>query len=200
MKEFIEKLIGRLEEKPVPSIGVGKDYIINGNAIPKKRVVEIVNELAEEYSKDKDWETTRRFLDEKYFSKIRELSEKYNHPCEDIPIDFVWVFGLIEKIEGQLAEEYKHCTLCYLQSPCEYQNENAMLQNELLADKNGWIPCIDKYPEDNRTVLTVDSEGNMEVLDYDTKWGNCFCKYDGAMKVFNIIAWQPLPEPYKTEG
>lgn len=49
MKEFIDKLIERLEEEPVPSISMGKDYLISGNAIPKERVVEIVNELAEEY-------------------------------------------------------------------------------------------------------------------------------------------------------
>lgn len=29
------------------------------------------------------------------------------------------------KIVNQLAEEYKHCALCYLGSPCEYQNAEA---------------------------------------------------------------------------
>lgn len=28
-------------------------------------------------------------------------------------------------IVNQLAEEYKHCALCYLGSPCEYQNAEA---------------------------------------------------------------------------
>ena len=176
MKEFIEKLIGRLEEKPVPSIGVGKDYIINGNAIPKKRVVEIVNELAEEYSKDKDWETTRRFLDEKYFSKIRELSEKYNHPCEDIPIDFVWVFGLIEKIEGQLAEEYN----------------------------NGWIPCETgcKMPnEATRVWLSFTTPFASFVksawyINGHFEWDNCRRVKETPM------AWKPyvVPAPYQPKG
>ena len=49
MKEFIDKLIERLEEEPVGNIMAGKDYLISGNAIPKERLVEIVNQLAEEY-------------------------------------------------------------------------------------------------------------------------------------------------------
>lgn len=49
MKEFIDKLIRRFEEEPAENIMAGKDYLISGNAIPKERAIEIVNELAEEY-------------------------------------------------------------------------------------------------------------------------------------------------------
>ena len=49
MKEFIDNLISRLEKEPTATIQAGIDYIIQGNAIPKKRVIEIVNQLAEQY-------------------------------------------------------------------------------------------------------------------------------------------------------
>ena len=58
---------------------------------------------------DVDWQETRRFLEEKYFSKIRELSKKYDYPCENIAIDFNWVFGLIEKIENQPKTDWIPC-------------------------------------------------------------------------------------------
>ena len=62
---------------------------------------------------------------------------------------------------------------------------------------NGWIPCEVEYPKENTTVLTIDSEGNMEVLDYDINWKNSFSKYGGNLRVFNVEAWQPLPAPYQ---
>ncbi len=111
MKEFIEKLIGRLEELYNSNDKMKKkayekqdwenfELFTHGNEGVKESI-EIVNQLAEEYSKDQNWQTTRNYLDVKYFSKIRELSAKYNHPCENVPINFDWVFGLIEKIENQ---------------------------------------------------------------------------------------------------
>lgn len=108
MKQFKEKLIARLEEQAEEHKKYWQEFDDEdsfGGMNATLKAIEIVNELAEEYSKDIDWKTTRRYLDEKYFSKIRELSTKYNHPCEDIPINFDWVFELIEKIEVQLAEE-----------------------------------------------------------------------------------------------
>ena len=126
----------------------------------------------------------------------------------------------IEKLIGRL-EEYKyshlvehdkerleHCTENERAEHCEgidcfwcVWDKSISIVNQLAEEHKGsWIPCSEKYPKDNQTVLTIDSEGNMEVLDYDTNWENSFCKYGGTVKVFNITAWQPLPEPYNTEG
>ena len=49
MKEFIDNLIGRLEKEPTYSVAAGEDYIIHGNALPKRRAIEIVKQFAEEY-------------------------------------------------------------------------------------------------------------------------------------------------------
>jgi len=49
MKQFIDNLISRLEEEPTYNVAAGEDYIIQGNALPKSRVIEIVKQFAEEY-------------------------------------------------------------------------------------------------------------------------------------------------------
>lgn len=157
MKEFIEKLIGRLEEIPVgicgecPNIlkcneiedsGMGKNVDLCGATI-KQLAIEIVNQLAEEYN-------------------------------------------------------------------------------------NGWIPCSEKLPEDGQKVLVYREDGHcsgmsvarfkrgktkeeLESMEcmcvrFADQWGNNLKPYawdgDGPM-MWNgqdIIAWQPLPAPYKEEG
>ena len=107
MKEFIEKLITRLKEWSFETEIVipgsdGYDDTATRQIICTKNAIEIVNQLSEETEKDPNWQTTRKYLDVKYFSKIRELSAKYNYPCENVPINFDWFFGLIDKIETQL--------------------------------------------------------------------------------------------------
>ena len=114
----------------------------------------------------------------------------------------------------QLAEEYKQCTLCYLGSPCEYQNENAMLPNELLADENGWIPVSDKLPEKAGKYLVTISEGgsvHTTVRRFNPKPKHpqqnepIFTKhlpfYSGWERATRgVVAWKELPEPFKPKG
>ena len=49
----------------------------------------------------------------------------------------------VEIIE-QFAAEYKGCTLCYLQTPCEYQNKDCKVPDGEI--NNGWIPCTKEMP------------------------------------------------------
>ena len=57
---------------------------------------------------------------------------------------------------------------------------------------NGWIPCIEKYPEECERVIVWDTLNNRIAIAYFS------CPHweadDGRI---NVIAWQPLPEPYK---
>ena len=80
---------------------------------------------------------------------------------------------------------------------------------------NGWIPISSgKRPKDNQFILfTVKLErgGNLETF-YDTKYGfyefydeglGRFVISDGSVNTIpfgEVIAWQPLPEPYKPKG
>lgn len=63
-----------------------------------------------------------------------------------------------------------------------------------------WINFDEVKPKDGEYVLSVTSEGVMEVMYFDKDWQNCLCQYDGYVKVFNITHWMPLPEPPKEMG
>ena len=84
MKEFVEKLIGRLEE-----LGwVFADYYPDGTAINRKRkksvayddVISIANQLAEEY-KDKDCSqcSRRSWYQKGYADAEKKFAEEYNN-------------------------------------------------------------------------------------------------------------------------
>lgn len=58
-----------------------------------------------------------------------------------------------------------------------------------------WINFDEVKPADGQWVLSIDSEGEMETMYYDKNWKHCLCKFDGALKTFNITHWVPLPNP-----
>ena len=107
MKEFIDKLIERLEEEPVLSINMGKDYLISGNAIPKERVLEIVIELAEEYKVSEmqtGWIPCSERLPEEAACYLVAWMDERNRPIpfyEIVEFDSVdWCEGYIPQAEG----------------------------------------------------------------------------------------------------
>lgn len=60
---------------------------------------------------------------------------------------------------------------------------------------NGWIPCNERLPEDDHSVLICGESGYIDSGWYkDGRWWTGFSFAD-IMK--DIIAWQPLPEPYR---
>ena len=73
-----------------------------------------------------------------------------------------------------------------------------IVKQEAEKYNNGWIPCGDRLPEEY-TVLCCDKYGEMiighpyfdEVSDT-----NYSAESDNEM-MYNCVAWQPLPEPYK---
>lgn len=57
----------------------------------------------------------------------------------------------------------------------------------------GWIPVEEQLPDDGKTVLCTDGD-YVYLVEYDADWDAPFGDVDG------IIAWQPLPEPYRPEN
>lgn len=59
-----------------------------------------------------------------------------------------------------------------------------------------WIPCSEKMPEDNTDVIVCFYSGTVTEMRY---LGNGIFQgiYEHTTKV--IVAWMPLPEPYKGE-
>lgn len=68
----------------------------------------------------------------------------------------------------------------------------------------GWIPVKERLPEVQEDLedddcpefnVMIDSLGIVSTLRYspDGSW------FDGSGEVYEVIAWQPLPEPYRKE-
>lgn len=57
-----------------------------------------------------------------------------------------------------------------------------------------WIPCSERLPEDNTDVIVCFYSGTVTEMRY---WGNGIFQgiYEHTTKV--IVAWMPLPKPYK---
>lgn len=70
-----------------------------------------------------------------------------------------------------------------------------------------WIPCSERLPEENGqyliTVKYVHVDGYDDIYAEHGEWTDgkwdMFC-FGHCGKVENIIAWMPLPEPYREEG
>ena len=64
-------------------------------------------------------------------------------------------------------------------------------------DTEGWVPVEERLPEGNKTVLVCQRGGAIDVAWHDGyRWKTGFSHADWLS---NVIAWRPLPEPYKPE-
>ena len=84
----------------------------------------------------------------------------------------------------------------------ECQKEHRQLADWLeelktLREKSKWIPCSERLPENAMNVIAQFSSGTPTELRYA---GNGIFEgiYEYSTKV--IIAWMPLPEPYKEDN
>ena len=78
-----------------------------------------------------------------------------------------------------------------------------IVKQEAEKYNNGWIPCSERLPEDGETYLVTNAESFGQCHTYKG-W------YDGKHKIWhmeenferkmNVVAWQPLPQPYQPKG
>ena len=65
---------------------------------------------------------------------------------------------------------------------------------------NGWITCSEMLPEDDSIcIVTVEYPNNKIMVDYGWFDRKRVCWFVGMQEFItsNILAWQPLPEPFK---
>ena len=65
---------------------------------------------------------------------------------------------------------------------------------------DGWIPVEERLPEEAGTYIVNALNGERDIVTF-AKWQNRYKRFDmtGARAYWRIIAWRPLPEPYRPE-
>lgn len=176
MKEFINKLIGRLEELRKEYYEDYNTYKIErdlGNVDGLKHAISIVNELAEEF----DGEELRK--SQKIYNYIKQEINPYGKPFDGTVYEFgLKVMKYIENLHTEeLAEEYI---------------------NTSTDTSSGWIPCSERLPKEKGEYLVTLIAGQVTSAIYDlneNKWVDAMEEYFE----YPCIAWQPLPQPYKPQ-
>jgi hypothetical protein len=76
------------------------------------------------------------------------------------------------------------------------------LQEAIEQDEkeNGWIPVSERFPESSGTYQVTCMDGRIYRSTY-AKFQNKLKRWEltGARSYWKVIAWMPLPEPYKED-
>ena len=62
---------------------------------------------------------------------------------------------------------------------------------------DGWVPVEERLPEEYETVMAVDEYNYNFIAVYNQRYG--FKTNDICGDADKVIAWRPMPEPYKPE-
>ena len=113
------------------------------------------------------------------------------------------VYKLINPNKEDIAEfnAYKKCIEIINELAVEYINTSTDTSTDT---SSGWIACSERLPDiegntsDTVLVCTIDGFRHMAFWCADGKWRYCESgMIKNSMEWTVIIAWQPLPKPYK---
>ena len=116
---------------------------------------------------------------------LEEIEERVNM-VKNIPVneDDDFLDGEECYEAGRIQGRYEELVWC--------RNIIRSHMDEVLDTNDGWIPVGERLPEDGKEVLCTDGK-YIYLVEYDADLDAAFGEADG------IIAWQPLPKPYKEE-
>ena len=139
---------------------------------------------------------------EMFEEKLKKSEERYNRYLDDSNLPCMFDKSDIEEkrvdtikemleIVQEVAEEYNGGWIAIKTRPMT--EEEKEFYSEYLFEGNGLIyEC--PLPEDGQEVLITSKFGSVDKTTFYTDCGNYFENYEDYDEV---IAWQPLPEPYK---
>ena len=117
---------------------------------------------------------------------------------------------VFEKIIEKLEEIKEKCLSRDDLIGCtDFKKAVEIVKQEAEKYNNGWIPCSEQLPKESdkyndelypMCLVTIESgETCLGVFRYDVnKWyTKMFCGENNYSTERNVIAWQPLPAPYK---
>ena len=116
---------------------------------------------------------------------LEEIEERVNM-VKNIPVneDDDFLDGEECYEAGRIQGRYEELVWC--------RNIIRSHMDEVLDNNDGWIPVGERLPEDGKEVLCTDGK-YIYLVEYDADLDAASGEADG------IIAWQPLPKPYKEE-
>ena len=125
-------------------------------------------------------------MNEAFEKIISQIVELVNYNGNDY-LDSADVIEIVQEV----AEEYKGGWIAIKTRPMT--EEEKEYYSEYHFEGNGLIyEC--PLPEDGQEVLITSKYGGVDKTTFYTDCGNYFENYEDYDEV---IAWQPLPEPYK---
>ena len=119
---------------------------------------------------------------------------------------FAKAIEIVKQEEEQYEECYKDCGECEAYNKekhhcpkfCKVIKETV---KEIEENNNGWIPCSEHQPEEAGTYNVTAYDGRI-LRSTHAKWQPRLKSWNltGTMAYWKIIAWQPLPLPYRSKG
>jgi hypothetical protein len=110
---------------------------------------------------------------------------------------------ITEKLETATQNAYA-LNQAYMRGRQDERDRFAKWQEEFATDinvgnKDGWIPCSERLPEEEwKTYITTHEDGSVQIHSYVHKDGFVL-NWDIDKPRSEVIAWRPLPEPYREE-
>ena len=101
---------------------------------------------------------------------------------------------ILEEIENAKNEYPKACFPWYVTGLKDAEDIIRKHMND------GWIPVGERLPEEAGTYIVNALNGERSIVTF-AKWKNRYKRFDmtGARAYWRVIAWRPLPEPYRPE-
>ena len=80
-----------------------------------------------------------------------------------------------------------------------YHNTIEIVNKVEQEHNNGWIPCSERLPEVNNFVLVESEHGIwiVRLIEYGNRKYFVDIYNDYSCPIDSVLAWQPLPQPYK---
>ena len=159
-----------------------------------------LNELKEQILKEGNTLVSKRDLVERFC----EIDKEYNGESWNLLQILANINVLIGEESCEKAVSVQDCINAIENTDCELSPQawreitNNIMSLPLVTPTQNWIPVSERLPEKDVEVLATTEWGEVTIAMYCvTDW--LIHEGDTNAETDEIVAWMPLPKPYKTE-